>query len=87
MNKIESPLREILRGYCHVEWFEIEDLREKITHRRIAIDSSLLSSQLLTLKSQESLPIEEINSITSNEFESNSEARAWLDFIYEKVFL
>ena len=86
---VSQPLALILRDFCHVEWFEIEDLKNAINGGApgFKIDTGLLKNQFDQLLSEDEVPFEEINSLTLNEFESTSEAKDWLLKIYKKVFL
>lgn len=86
MNQLPEPLRSILRDYCHVEWFELDELAEDVRTARQKFDADSFRKQLLELISGKSQIACELNILTANEFESDDQARAWLLLILSKVF-
>ena len=92
MKKIEEidcpldPIRKVIRDFLHVEWFEVDELRQKIETRSVGADVGVLRSQFDDLLSADSLPIEQLNALSGNEFETSQEAKAWLSAVYQKIF-
>ena len=82
----EEPIRRILRSFCHVEWYEVDELAVLIKSGRAKFNVDLLKSQFLHLIENSDGMASEINKITSNEFESDEEARAWVVEIYRALF-
>jgi len=67
LNKIPEPLKSVLSGYCHVEWFEIDELFVGVAKRCKAFDTESLEVQFREAISSEDIPLLEINDLTSNE--------------------
>ena len=88
LENIPEPLRVVIRDFLHVEWFEVEDLRRAVQGflPGFKVDVRLLQQQFDEFLVGAELPFKEINALTSNEFESSSEARSWLSDIYGRVF-
>lgn len=86
MQRIPEPLNVVLKDFCHVEWYEVDELAESITVGGVRFDVDAFKVQIAELLRSESMPIEEINALTGNEFESDDEVKAWLSEIHEKVF-
>jgi len=81
-----DPLKRVIRDFLHVEWYEADALREKIKSRSIGADANLLRSQLDELLQAEQLPIDQLNALTANEFETTEDARNWLINVYRQIF-
>jgi len=79
-------LQTILRGYLHVEWYELDELIEDVRTRRQKFDVDQLKAQFEHLLSEEDIDLDAINRLTSNEFESQGEVRSWLAAIYRGVW-
>lgn len=86
MSGLPDPLKRALRNFCHVEWVEVRELRDLIKVGRIGYDVKLLEDQMDHYVESGDLPVEEINKLTSNEFESPEEAAEWLTKIRNVVF-
>jgi hypothetical protein len=86
LNNIPEPLKSVLRDYCHVEWFEIDELTGDVANRCQAFDAEALQTQFREAISSGDIPFLEINDLTSNEFESAAAAKAWLEDIYRHAF-
>ncbi|MBI3229684.1 MAG: hypothetical protein HYZ45_05750 [Burkholderiales bacterium] len=86
MNQLPEPLMDVLRSYCHVEWFELNELADDIRYRRCTFDVISLKNQLKQFVASDQIPYDVINAITLNEFHSSEEAQRWLQCIYEAVF-
>lgn len=86
MSGLPDPLRRALENFCHVEWVEVRELRDLIKEGRIGYDVKLLEDQMDHYVESGDLPVEEINKLTSNEFESTEEAAEWLTKIRNVVF-
>lgn len=86
MRSLPEPLRVTLRAFCHVEWVEVPELRDLIKDGRMNVDVGLLEDQMNQMLDSGELPVEEINNLTSNEFESTEEAAEWLTRIRNVVF-
>lgn len=85
MNSLPPRLKRILRLYCHVESRDIPILKDAIRDGRLA-DSETVKSQLSETLAASSIPLDEINRETGEEFETEGEARDWLRKIYVAVF-
>lgn len=86
MNELPEPIKSILRDYCHVEWFEIDELADDIRNGSKKFDVGELKSQFESLISTSIDITQLVNSLTSNEFDSMDEVQAWLGDIYREVF-
>lgn len=86
MTEVPEPIKSVLRDYCHVEWFEVDELADDVQTGRHKYNVDKLREQFEALISSEEDYSDQINSLTSNEFESREEAKAWLNHIYETVF-
>jgi len=86
MTDLPEPLKVVLRDFCHVEWYEVGELSEAISNGVTKFDAKLFKNQLNELLASNSAPIQEINTLTGNEFESIEELRAWLTEIQYQVF-
>ena len=86
MNELPQPIKEILRNYCHVEWWEVDELVYDVRSGCQKFDVPALRSQFETLIKSDARIYETINKLTANEFKTDEEAKIWLDAIYRKVF-
>jgi hypothetical protein len=86
MNSLEEPISAILKDFCNVEWYEVNELAELVNSGSARFDVDELRRQMEGLLSSPSGIAGPINELTANEFESDKEARAWLDDIYRQVF-
>ena len=86
MDNLPEPIKSVLRGYCHVEWFEVDELAENIKHGNTRLDATVLQNQFALLISSATDVTPIVNALTFNEFESLSETRAWLRAIYRVLF-
>ena len=86
MNELPQLIKEILRNYCHVEWWEVDELVCDVGSGCQKFDVSALKSQFEMLIKSDACIYETINKLTANEFETDEEAKVWLDAIYRKVF-
>lgn len=81
-----NPLKKVIRDFLHVEWYEIEALKEKIRSGSIGADTDVLRSQIDELLQADCLPVDQLNALTANEFETSEEAKNWLKEIYRQIF-
>lgn len=81
-----EPLRTILRDFCHVEWYEIEELAELVRSGDAKFDVAALEEQFRNLLLSVDPPLDEINSLTANEFESIDELKVWMLSIIRRIF-
>lgn len=86
MNSLEEPISFILKDFCNVDWYEVNELTELVNSGSAKFDVVALRRQMESLLSNPSGIAGSINKLTANEFESDKEARAWLDGIYRQVF-
>lgn len=86
MSSLPEPLKRTLDDFCHVEVYNPPMLRDCIKAGRIRFDVELLERQMDALLESRDLPVEEINRVTSNEFETVDEAVEWLIKIRNVVF-
>ncbi len=82
----QDPLKRVIRNFLYVEWYEVEALKEKIHTNTIGADVELLRSQFADLIAQEPLPIDQLNALTGEEFETSDEARDSLKSVYRQIF-
>ena len=81
-----DPLKRVIRNFLYVEWYEIEALKEKIRSNTIGADVDLLRSQFIDLLAQEPLPVDQLNALTGEEFETSDEARNSFESVYREIF-
>jgi len=86
VSSLPDPLHTTLRDYCHVEWFELDELVEDVRSRRQKFDVDLLKAQFESLLSEDVVDQDLINRLTANEFESQAEVKSWLEAIYRRVW-
>ncbi|WP_447585016.1 hypothetical protein [Pseudoxanthomonas mexicana] len=86
MTNLPEPLRVVLRDFCHVEWYEIDELAQLVESGGAKFDVAALEKQIEELLLSGSPPLCEINMLTANEFESGDELRTWLLEIRRRVF-
>lgn len=86
MNDLPEPIKSILRDYCHVEWFEINELADDVRSGNREFDVVALKEQFESMISEENDITQLVNSLTFNEFVSMDEVRSWLREIYSVVF-
>jgi hypothetical protein len=87
MAELPEPIKSVLRDYCHVEWFELDELAEDVQTGRQKFDVEELKEQFQSLLSSHEDYVTEINQLTLNEFESEGELNEWLVGIYNAIFL
>lgn len=86
MQNIPEPLRVVLKDFCHVEWYEVDELAEAIKLGGVKFDVTAFEEQLNQLLLSDSVPIEDVNALTGNEFGSQGEVKQWLSEIKEQAF-
>jgi len=87
MEMIPSLLARILQDFCHVEWFEVQELRALVAIGNAKFDVELFRSELAEcIMKYPAIPVVEINGLSGNEFETQEEARRWLAEIRQGVF-
>lgn len=86
MRELPQPIRDILRDYCHVEWYEVSELAEDIKNQNQKFSAAALKHQFEQLINSSNDISPTINKITGNEFETDDEARIWLEDIYRIIF-
>lgn len=83
---IEKPLSTILRDYCHVEWWEIEELSNDIYKDDWKDLVPVIKKQFIEAINSSELDIRQLEILTGNDFDSHQEAADWLKEIYNVVF-
>jgi len=86
MNELAEPIRSVLRDYCHVEWYELDELVDDVLAQRKKFSVHDLKKQFENIISGSAPCAIQINSLTANEFESEGEAKKWLSEIYNHIF-
>ena len=86
MTTLQEPIARILKDFCHVEWYEVDELAALVSGGTAKFDVNALRQQFETLMLRPNGIAVPINKLTANEFESDGEARAWLEDVYRKVF-
>ena len=86
MIAFEEPTGLVLKDFCHVEWYEVNELAALVDSGAAKFDVNALRQQFESLLSQPNGIAIQINKLTANEFDSDEEARVWLEDIYRKVF-
>ena len=84
---IPPLLASILRDFCHVEWYEMTELKALALEGDARFDVALFRRELVDcILSHPAIPVVQINSLTGNEFETQDEARQWLVGIQQGLF-
>ena len=84
---VPSLLALILRDFCHVEWYEVKELKAAVDSGVAKFDIKLFRQELAEcILCYPAIPIAEINSLTGNEFQTQDEVRQWLAGIRQSVF-
>jgi len=86
MTKLPEPIKSVLRDYCHVEWYEVNELANDVRDKRQRFDVKKLREQFESLIASSDGCVTEINQLTLNEFQSKDDVREWLKEIYKLVF-
>jgi hypothetical protein len=86
MKMFPEPMSRVLRDFCHVEWYEVAELAEIVRSGAAKFDVAALKSQIEATLANSVGIADPINKLTANEFESDVEARAWLEDVYQAVF-
>ncbi|WP_116811761.1 hypothetical protein [Steroidobacter cummioxidans] len=86
MDALPEPLGMILEGFCHVEWWEVHELAELVQSGNARFDVGALKAQMEAKLADPTGIASPIHKLTLVEFESDEEARAWLQDIYQTVF-
>lgn len=86
MSILPEPLKRTLEDFGHVEVYDVPRLRDRIKAGRMKFDVELLEAQMNELLESREFPVDEINRITSNEFETADEAVQWFTKIRNVVF-
>ncbi|WP_312319861.1 hypothetical protein [Stenotrophomonas sp.] len=86
MSSLPEPLKRTFEDFCHVEVYDPPTLRDLIKAGRMLFDVELLERQMDALLESRDLPVEEVNRVTSNEFETVDEVVEWLTKIRNVVF-
>jgi NTP pyrophosphatase (non-canonical NTP hydrolase) len=87
LTTLHEPLSRILKDFCHVEWYEVNELSELVNSGSAKFDIHALREQFEDLLANPAGIASQINEISANEFESDEEARNWLAEIYRRVFI
>ncbi|GLQ87858.1 hypothetical protein [Dyella flagellata] len=86
MKLVPSLMTRILRDFCHVEWYEVKELRVLIASGDAKFDVELFKKELAEcIMSYPAIPVVEINRLSGNEFRTQDEARRWLTEIRRDV--
>lgn len=86
MISIEQPMAEVLESFCHIEWWEVDELAELIRSGAAKFDVGALRTQLEKYISNPQGLAAPVNELTLNEFETDEDAHKWLVGIYQRVF-
>ena len=92
MKKLEEicepggPLKRILREFLHLEWYSVNELKEKLRAGALGVDADRHRLQFKQIVDGEDIPIQDVNDLTANQFESADEVRAWASGIYKIIF-
>jgi hypothetical protein len=86
MRELPEPIKSVLQDYCHVEWYEVDELAGDVQTGCQKFDVKKLKDQFEFLVGSGEDYSRQINQLTSNEFESREEVKVWLSGIYQIVF-
>lgn len=86
MREIIDPIKTVFLQYCHVECYEVHELKGDMNLPAWKLDSSLFKEQLAEMLENPTEYVEGVNSITANEFENGDELKEWLEIIWSQVF-
>ena len=70
MREFPEPIKSVLRDYCHVEWYEVDELADEVQAGCQKFDVEKLKLQFEALVNSGDDYSHKINQLTSNEFES-----------------
>lgn len=84
--ELPDLLRRVLKSFCHVEWYEVDELAELIKSGKAEFDVPLLKQQLDRVVDSGDLPLGEVARITGEEFDSLEDGIAWLKEVRDKLF-
>jgi hypothetical protein len=87
MAELPEPIKSVLRDYCHVEWYEVDELAGDVQSECQKFDVTKLKEQFESLIASSEDYSLQINQLTSNEFESEDDVKIWLRDIYKIIFL
>jgi hypothetical protein len=86
MRDIPEPLRQVLRDYLHVEWYELNELISDIQSPKWNVSLDDFKMQLRCAIVQEDLSIEAIRQLTGHEFTRQTELTNWLSVLWSTLF-
>lgn len=90
MKPIPESLSRILKDFCHMEWYEVDELSAFVNNLALSEDQRLLVSEFKQQLSEaietEFITPEQFHELTANECESNQEVAAKLKAIKAEVF-
>lgn len=86
MNRLPDLLRLVLRDFCFVEWYEVNELAALVKTGQVKFDVELLERQLIEAIELHEFPLGEVNELTGEEFESSDDARSWMTEVRMQVF-
>lgn len=86
MSELPEPIKSVLQDYCHIEWYEVDELADDVRTERQKFDVKKLKEQFESLISSSDGYVTQINQLTLNEFESEEDVKKWLKEIYSIVF-
>lgn len=87
MEMVPALLARILRDFCHIEWYEVKELRTLVASGSARFDVGLFRRELAEcIMSHPAIPVVAINLLTGNDFGTQEEARRWLAEIRREVF-
>ncbi|MBF6650952.1 hypothetical protein [Methylobacter sp. BlB1] len=87
MSNIPEPLKSILNDYCHVEWAEeMNELPNDLLKDDWAYDASLFKSQLRDAINNINFSVEDYESVTGEDFDSEEDLIERLKDIWNIAF-
>lgn len=87
MSNIPEPLKSIFNDYCHVEWAEeINELTNDVKKSDWAYDPHLFKQQLREAIINLSFTVNEYESVTGHDFDTEHDLVEWLKEIWSTVF-
>lgn len=84
--EIPEPLRTVLRDYLHMNCYELDELVGEVNRPDWIGKFGAFQSQLRHAIDSDSIPLDELQDLTGQEFNSRRELKGWLTTIWVALY-
>jgi len=86
IDEIPNPLRQVLRDYLHVEWYELSELALDATKPEWIKRLGGFKMQLRDAILLQNITTEAVYKLTGQEFEDQTALNAWLSELWSAIY-